>query len=255
VHGWETLNGVELCPYRLAVPDPDHKALFRAPEDGWGFTTADGDIEFLAGENACKVVEVKERGETTVELFLDRGRTATIRVEGPDGKPLAGVWAGGITEHWPTAFRLPEATATVCALDPAAPRQLSFLHLEKKLGGTATVRGDEKEPVVGRLVSLGSVTGTLTEVDGTPLTGATVELSWQDRMRRDLYRELVRTAPAVTTDRDGRFRIDGIVPGVPFGLAVTKGDAGYVGEPRIGQRTVDPGQARDLGVLKVKPVR
>ncbi|MBO0700185.1 MAG: carboxypeptidase regulatory-like domain-containing protein, partial [Zavarzinella sp.] len=254
VHSGEKLYGEVMCRYRRAVPDPDHKDRFRFDDGDWTFATADG-IDFLSVENACKVVEVKEKGETTIELSVDRGRTATIRVEGPDGKPLAGVWAGGITEHWPTTFHLPEATTTVFALDPAKPRTLSFVHREKKLGGTATVRGDEKDPVVVRLAPLGSVTGTFTDLDGVPLAGATVGLNWPDRVRSDLYRELDRSAPTVKTDKDGKFRLDGIVPGVMFGLAVSKGDVTFVGEPRIGQRKVDAGQVRDLGVMKLKPVR
>lgn len=254
VHSGEKLYGEVMCPYRRAVPDPDHKDRFRFDGDDWTFATAAG-LDFLGAENAYKVVDVKEKGETKVDLFVDRGKTATIRVEGPDGKPLAGVWAGGITEHWPTTFHLPEATTTVFALDPAKPRTLSCVHLEKKLGGTATVRGDEKDPVVVRLAPLGSVTGTFTDLDGVPLAGATVEPNWSDRLRWYLYRELDRSAPPVKTDKDGKFRIDGIVPGAMFGLSVSKGNVAYIGEPRIGQRKVDAGQVRDLGVMKLKPVR
>jgi len=45
------------------------------------------------------------------------------------------------------------------------------------------------------------------------------------------------------------------VPGPMFGLTVHKGNVTYVGEPRIGQRKVDAGQVRDLGVMKVKPLQ
>jgi hypothetical protein len=81
-----------------------------------------------------------------------------------------------------------------------------------------------------------------------------VELNWPDRVREELYRELDRTATAVRTDRGGKFRLDGIVPGAMFGLRVSKGEVSYVGEPRVGQRTVKAGEVRDLGTLKVKPL-
>jgi hypothetical protein len=252
VHSSEKLNGEVMCPYRRAVPDPDHKDRFRFDGSDWTFDTADG-IDFLSVENACKVVDVKERGETTVDLFVDRGKTAAVRVLDADGKPLAGAWAGGITEHWPTSFRLPEGTATVYALDPGRPRTLSLIHPDKKLGGTVAVHGDETEPVVVRLAPLGSVTGRFTEPDGSPLARATVDLNWPDQVRRDLYRELARTMPVVKTDKDGKFRLDRIVPGAMFGLQVSKGDTAYFGDPRIGQRVVKAGEVLDLGTMKVKP--
>src|SRR5262249_16322383 len=101
VQSTEKLNGDVLSPYRRAVPDPDHKELFRRDGDEWIFNAADGTLEFLMVDNACKVVEIKEKGETTLDLLVDRGKTATIQIHDNDGKPLTGVIAAGITDHWP----------------------------------------------------------------------------------------------------------------------------------------------------------
>src|SRR5207249_6380547 len=48
---------------------------------------------------------------------------------------------------WPKTFPLEGASCTVYALDPSdRPRQLVFYHPGRKLGGSLSVRGDEKEP-------------------------------------------------------------------------------------------------------------
>src|SRR5262249_17308915 len=125
---------------------------------------------------------------------------------------------------------------------------------EKKLGGTVTLRGDEKEPVVVKLAPLGAVTSRFLEIDGSPLVGAEVSCSSNDRVTSELYRHLERTTTPAKTDQDGRFTLTGVVPGAPFNLQTRKGTAYYAGEPRIGQRQVEPGQTLDLGDRKLKPV-
>ena len=70
----------------------------------------------LSVENAVKVINVKETGETAVELVVDRGVTGKVAVQDADGKPLSGAWVAGITESWPITFQVPEASATVYPL-------------------------------------------------------------------------------------------------------------------------------------------
>ena len=253
--GDDTFHGEYLCPYRRAVPDEADRKHFKydADDDDWTFTTADG-IDFLSVENAAKVIDVKAEGETTVELFLDRGATSTLTVQDADGKPLAGAWVAGITEHWPITYRLPKPTAPVYALDPKKPRLLTVYHRDKKLGGAVPVRGDEKEPVVVKLGPLGSVKGTLTDTDGKPLGGVDVSVR-PDGTGSELERFAGPIARAVRTDRDGRFTVTGVVPGMPFRLQVQQGEAFYGGVPKIGQRTVKAGEAFDLGVRKMEPLR
>ncbi|HTU91600.1 MAG TPA: sigma-70 family RNA polymerase sigma factor, partial [Gemmataceae bacterium] len=192
VHQPEKLNGQDLGVYRGAVPDPEHKDIFIPdPLHGsWNVGKADG--QFLVNVSgyytAVKVIDAKEDGETRVELSVDRGATARIAVQDADGKPLAGAWAAGLTDHplWLTTYKLPEATATVYALNPDEPREMAFFHAEKKLGGTATVRGDEKGQVVVKLAPLGQVFGRLLDADGNPLEGKEVLLSAQTRSGGEL---------------------------------------------------------------------
>src|SRR5262249_31656367 len=162
---------------------------------------------------AVKVIDAKEDGETRVELSVDHGVTARIAVQDAGGKPLAGAWAGGLTDYprWLTTYKLPEATATVYALNPDKPREMVFFHAEKNLGGTATVRGDEKAPVIVKLAPLGQVFGRLFDADGKPWEGMEVSINAETESGGELYR--VAAPPSgkpVRTDEDGCFRIEGV---------------------------------------------
>ncbi len=254
VHSRETLNGQVLCPYRRAQPDPDHKGLFQKDGDSWYFTAAGGGVDFLSTENVIKVVDLKpDGGPVRLELDVERGKTAEIAVQDANGQPLSGVTVSGLTEHWPITFKLLRPAATVYALDPAQPRRLVFLHVEKQLGGTAIVRGDEKEPVAVRLAPLGKVKGQFVDAEGVPLAGATVMLTCPDQVSSELYREVRRTLPEVKTDREGRFMLTDVVPGIKFSVQTNQGRTYFVGEPRIGLRQVEAGQTLDLGARKMKP--
>ncbi len=175
-------------------------------------------------------------------------------MQGADGKPLAGAWAGGLTAHWPITYQLPEATATVYALDPKKPRTMAFLHVQKQLGGTAVVRGDEKEPVVVKLAPLGQVSGRLLDTDGTPLDGVEVSINPPEEIGSELYRFAKGPDGPVRTDEDGRFRVKGVVPGLKFRLGLRRDRTFFVGEPRFGVKQVKPGEALDLGDVRVKPM-
>lgn len=253
VHEGEKFNGQYLCVYRGAVPDPDHKDIFKPTDEGWQVATASGGEIIPGVDNAVKVIDVKESGETRVELFVDRGTIARIAVQDADGNPLAGAWASGLTEHWPIAYKLPEATATVYALNPDKPRTMAFYHPQKRLGGTAVVRGDEKEAVVVKLAPMGKVMGRLLDENGHPLDGVEVSINPPGATGSELYRFAAPSGKPVRTDKDGRFRIESVVPNLKFWLNLRRERTYFVGEPRIGTRQVKPAETLDLGDLRIKP--
>jgi hypothetical protein len=117
------------------------------------------------------------------------------------------------------------------------------------------LRGDEKEPPVVRLKPAGSAIGRILDRDGQPLAGADIEISGLDQITSEFYRQLRLRQQPIRTDKEGRFRVEGIVPQVKFTVNITKGRTYFVGEPRIGVKQVKPGETLDLGDVRVKPAR
>jgi RNA polymerase sigma factor (sigma-70 family) len=260
--GSEKTNGhQELNPYKQAKFDAKDRERVSLTERGGDFTFAafDNGIEHLNSENAIKYLDLApDAGTARCDLFVERGATQTIRIEDPDGKPLMGATVAGVQLKWPLVFPIKTATCTIFALDPKMPRRLFFFHPERNLAGSLTVRGDEKGPLTVRLVPVGAVTGRLLDGEEQPVAGADVELDAPGGAydaARLLYSQLQQRRPPIRTDKEGRFRLEGIVPDVQFTLNIYRGRTFFVGEPGIGARQVKQGQTLDLGDVCVKPAR
>jgi hypothetical protein len=252
----DKVNGQAVNPYKHAVFDAKDREYVQVTENGEDryFTVLGNTIEFLGIEHALKVLNLApDAGAAQCELFVQRGQTMTVKIEDADGKPLKGTTLAGVTDGWPGAMTIKDATCTVFALDAKKSRRVLFYHAGRKLAGELTVRGDEKEPPVARLHPTGAVIGRVLNREGQPIAGADVNLSSPDNAARELYRQLDQRRKVIRTDKDGRFKIEGIVPDVKFSLNITQGRTFLVGEPRIGVRQVKPGATLDLGEVRVKP--
>lgn len=254
--GSEKINGQAINPYMAAEFDAKEREHIQITlnDDGAHFTTIDNSIEGLSIQHAVKYLDLApDAGAARCELFVQRGQMLTVKIEDADGKPLRGTTVAGVMDGWPRAILIEDAICTVSALDPKKPRRLLFFHSQSNLAGSLTVRGDEKEPPVARLNPTGAVTGRVLDREGQPIAGADVNLSSPDRDASELYRLLDQRRKIIHTDKDGRFRIEGIVPEVKFQLSIQRGRTFLVGEPRIGIRQVKPGETINLGDVRVKP--
>jgi Carboxypeptidase regulatory-like domain len=172
----------------------------------------------------------------TCDVVVDPGRKLKGTTLGPDGKPLAGAQVSGLR---PMRCYWKGAEFTLRGLSPDKSELLQVIHEEKKLAGWLEVRGDAKDPVRIRLQPWGAVTGRLVKPDGEPMTKVTISA-------------LLRSGQ---TDKDGKFRIDGLVPGMKFGLGVTKEPyALEISGKNLENLSVRPGETRDLGDIRVKPM-
>jgi RNA polymerase sigma factor (sigma-70 family) len=176
----------------------------------------------------------------TCEVYLDPGRTLTGTVVGPDGEPLAGARARGLRPmaYWENA-PLKTAEFTILALGADETRTLEMVQEEKKLAGRLVVRGDAKAPVRVRLGPWGVVTGRLVKPDGEPMTNVTVYAA----------------ARGGQPDKEGKFRIDGLVPGQKFGLTVLNPPYQLeISGKAVKDLSLRPGETKDLGDIQVKPM-
>jgi RNA polymerase sigma factor (sigma-70 family) len=181
-------------------------------------------------------------GSVTCDLILDPGTMPHGTLAGPDDRPLSGVRAFGLTAYnrsreW-TRTPLQGGAFTVWGLGPADEREVVFAHDKKQLAGVVQVRGDVKGPLRVKLERWGTVTGRLVGPDGKPRPG--LLLQGEDRF-----------LPGVSfqTDKDGRFRVPGLAPGVKYSLSVVQN-----GQPTaavFAGLALKPAEVRDLGDVAV----
>jgi RNA polymerase sigma factor (sigma-70 family) len=254
-----TLNGFAVDRYTCANPDPrDCKRLgisltgaaSNFGSEGGAFGTAGRSTEFLGQLNGCKCIDVPEKGDVpSCTIDVDPGRTASIEIEDPDGKPLPGTCVSGMTCTSPIAFRLAEPRCTVYGIERTTPRTVLFYHKARKLAAALEVRGEEPQPLRVRLGPTAALTGRLLDPDGKALTGITVDL-WMPETSAQLFDVLGEPSKQVLTDGDGHFRLDGLVPESDVGVFLHRGATPLRIQKRIGTRRVPPGKTLDLGDIR-----
>jgi hypothetical protein len=211
-----------------------------------------------------------EPKSATCDVALRPGRSRTGTVVGPDGQPLTGAHVAGLTPVLHYEFPSPGQPArrpglktadfAALGLGPHEVRKVVFFHPEKKLGKVQPVRGDEEGPLTVRLEPLGSLTGRVVNPQGRPWAGLIVRADMDRNVatNRDLPAELSHYWGSLmevktTTDREGRFRVDGLLPGLKYNVVISDGEltpAQPVLTAYAEDLTVEAGKTRDLGDLK-----
>jgi RNA polymerase sigma factor (sigma-70 family) len=176
------------------------------------------------------------------EVRLDPGKTVTGTILGPDSKPLDGVTVHDLKLAWTNPKPLPGPNFTATALDPRLPRRLYFLHRDKHLGAAVLVRGDEDKPLTVRLQPCGSVTGRILDATGKPVAGAMLYGQSEAKYMSVTTGRWWELYLSGRTDKEGRFRVENLIPGVTYHLPVG---------PQNHVLTLRPGQTQDLGDVRV----
>jgi RNA polymerase sigma factor (sigma-70 family) len=225
-----------------------------------------------------------------VAIDLEAGASKKGVVVGPDGKPVEGAMAFGLTAipdpgassfprrprfGPPPSIRLKGAEFTATGLNPKDPRCLVIIHPEKKLGKIFEVRGDEKGDLTIPVEPLGSVAGRLLNSDGSAGAGLNVapypprRFADYKRLPFDLQRQAANRVgfgkeegkwlpTAATTDKDGKFQLDGLLPGMDYELWIRNEPTGARFTANTIDRfsiTVETGKIKELGDRKLREPR
>ena len=187
-------------------------------------------------------------GPAIRDLQLVPARTVKGMVVGPDGKPAVDAVAIGLDANafWGSRV-LASGDFAVGDLDPREPRRLFFLQVERRLAGSVRIRGDEVGPLSVRLQPWGVVTGRVVDDRGRPQFGLVLTGSTPGRSELDSG-ILPRRA---TLAADGRFRFEGLVPGLSYSASVLE-DGAYGYRRAFRGVRVGPGETKDLGDIKLE---
>src|SRR5262249_15114468 len=188
--------------------------------------------------HTLSLINPDDRAESlALDLTLQPGRLLRGTVVGPDGQPLTGVKAVGLTAL-PEEELLDSASFTVMGLNSRGTRELIFYHSGKGLGTVLTIRGDKTGPLMVQLDPYGLIFGRLVDRGGKPVSGLGLSLHGKDN---SLY-------AAAETDRQGRFRV-ALLPGQKYSLQLWPGSRRLL--KNVSEVEVESGGSKDLGDLTV----
>jgi len=207
------------------------------------------------------------------DFALDPCRKLAGTVLDPQGNPLAGARIYGLfgfgswtyspqtSAEFTVSGLVPPKSLTLARLvkvrtvdslaslvTPEKPRTLVFQHDGKRLAGFADIFWETKGPVQARLLPWGVVTGRVVDAGGHPRAGFVLlpEIIGKARLGGG---EIAHWPERVTTDREGRFRIEAIVPGFRYRLTLENADGQSTGKgPNV--TPLKPGEIRDLGDVR-----
>ncbi len=257
--GSVTIEGEPACPFRQATFDDADRAHVPVTEEGGGryFRTATNSIEMLSTENAVRYFDLPPDSEAVeTELRVDRGKTVEVQVVDEQGAPVRDAIGAGLADHWPITYQLHEPRCTVFALGADRPRTVLFLHRDRQLVGSLTLKGDESSPITVKLTAAGTITGRATDESGAPIIGTRVTLNYAGGAASELQRFLQLDQPEVKTGNDGRFEIPSVVPGQKFAIDFQRDDGAYFrAQLSEEQKQLDRGGDRDYGNIVVRKLQ
>jgi RNA polymerase sigma factor (sigma-70 family) len=206
---------------------------------------------------AVAEVVVDPRAELmSLDLQADPGKTVAIEVVGPDGAPIGETKAKGVSGELYQTLSVPQPSSRfeVHALDPSKARRVVVMHDGRKLIGTTLLKRNEAGPVTIKLQPWGSVAGRIVDDEGRPRKAMFIGSPNGSENKHPETHDILPGSDwnqGVRVGDDGRFFVEGLVPGLKYSATARTGFEAF-GDLFV-DVAVAPGEAKDLGDLKVQP--
>jgi RNA polymerase sigma factor (sigma-70 family) len=211
-----------------------------------------------ASYNTLAEIDLDPKAETaTLDLQVDSGRAIAVTPVDPEGRPVAGTVAWGVSDqNVTTEYPQVSTTIEIVGLDPSSPRRVTVAHRGRKLIGSVYLKGDESGPLTIRLQPWGTIAGRVVDDDGRPRGRLGLTNAGGVYPKRPAEQGILpggAISGGIRIGHDGRFRVEALVPGLKYGGGASAGfnDGGEL----FRDVTVAPGEVKDLGDLKVIPPR
>ncbi len=192
--------------------------------------------------------------ELACEIRLEPSREKTGKVTGPDGQPLSGATISGLSDPFDRPRELKTDSFTIETLAPERSRYIWANHAQKKLAGVLSVSSATQDPVTLALEPWGIATGRVVDSDGQPLSGIQINAAYRDGKNDIVIRDYGQPSNARTlSDDEGRFRLEGLIPGLKTELLFQRKGSSFVGTGQLEGFSLKPGETHDVGEIAVKP--
>jgi RNA polymerase sigma factor (sigma-70 family) len=209
------------------------------------------DRTFPSMVNTIVELDAKADGQNVCDIPIVTGRTVKGRIEDPDGNAVSQVVIHGTIGTGVYTSPLPKPEFTLSAINPKAPKPYFFFQKGKNLAAAVIVKGDEPEGFTVKLQHAATITGRLLGSDGEPLADTEISGAIDNNqlgLTGGWYGFFVGR-----TDKEGRFKISGLVPGAKLSARVMRKNE--LGDQIFEGLGFSAGEERDLGDIKVKPAK
>jgi uncharacterized GH25 family protein len=162
-----------------------------------------------------------------VVFKIGKGLVIAGRATDKDGKPVAGAkvlllnsfaWRGSQGQSTTNAA----GNFTLSGLDPLEQHEIALVHEQRRLAATATVKAAKEQKRVGnlevKLEPLAVMTGRVLDDEKKPIAGASVYAYVTVQVNQGGQTFFTAFTPfaerTIKTDKDGKFTLDFVVPGL-----------------------------------------
>ena len=240
----------------VQTPDPNYlTAAPLAPKVAGNVLSAGNFNDSMSSYHALVAINAQRDEKSVIpEITLVPGRRQRVEVNGPDGRPVSGTRILSHQSQSGDGDTVPGTEFPFVHRNPGKAETVVIIQVKLGLGAIVDIKGDEPDPIRVKLHPLGAVVGRVVDEDGRPRASVPLHLEYELKTKGETV-GLDAPTESLTTGRDGRFRIDGIVPGVPCVVEVlnknpTSDENTFEGY--LKNSTLKPGEVQDWGDVRVR---